>query len=368
MLLGVMVASVLAGADHPLAGLEFRNSGIVRRDMRFRYFDQTVRYVEDIERWNVPRVSMYLYRVEDGNKSDPPIGMRSAVPMGSLGSGTVELRADGSFRDWNIFNNSPASGTPIQCDDALFGIRVRADRAVHASTLRTHLPAGLPAIYQIEYSGAFPVARLRFSDPALPVAVDLYAYSEFYPRDADASATPAAIFTFLLRNPTRQVIETSLLFAVPNHTGGRPIAGEFLTFQTDGEGPLSGTIAIGAAGDGVATEVATASQIGTLWEKFSRLGGVNAAAIPNEAPRYGAVTARASLRPGETRAITFVLAWHLPFRRHMSQTPENYYAKLYRDAGDVAVKVLSRLPTTRCAPGSEPCSTTRCPSGCRMRS
>ena len=249
VLLGVLVASSAVGAEHPLAGLQFRNAGIVRRDMRFRYFDQTVAYVEGLERWNVERVSMYLYRVENAKKSEPPTGMRSAVTLGGLGSGTLELRADGSFRDWNIFNNSPASGAPIQRDDALFGIRVREDGAIHASTLHTHPPAGLPAIFQIEYSGAFPVARLRFSDPALPIAVDLYAYSEFYPRDADASATPAAIFTFLLRNPTRHVIETSLLFAIPNQTDGRTVRGGSLTFQREGKGPLSGTIAVHGAGD-----------------------------------------------------------------------------------------------------------------------
>ena len=27
------------------------------------------------------------------------------VPLGALGTGTVELRGDGSFRDWQIFNN-----------------------------------------------------------------------------------------------------------------------------------------------------------------------------------------------------------------------------------------------------------------------
>jgi len=343
----LVLASGAVCAEHPLAQLQFRNSGVVRRDMQFRYFDQTVAYVEDSERWNVHDTSMYLYQLEGGKKIDPPMGMRSAVPLGGLGSGTVELRADGSFRDWNIFNNSPASGTKIQRDDALFGIRIRPEGGTaRACTLRTHPPVGLPPIAQIEYAGAFPVSRLRFSDPVLAVGADLYAYSEFQPRDADASATPAAVFTFLVRNPTPQAIETSLLFVIPNYTGGRPTGGEFLMFRTEGKDPLSGTIVVRAAGEGLSTEAATASEIGTLWEKFAGSGGVNGAAVPGEAPRYGAVAARSTLRPDETRAITFVLAWHLPFRRHMSQTPGNYYATLYRDAGDVAEKVLSRLDAT----------------------
>lgn len=269
MVLGVLLALSVLAADHPLASLQFRNTGIVRRDMQFRYFDQTVRYAEDLHRWNVTGEARYLYRVEDGKKSDPPIGMRSAVPLGGLGSGALELRGDGSSHDWNIFNNCPAAGAPIQLENALFGIRVREDGAVHASTLRTHPPAGLPAISQIEYPGAFPVARLRFSDPALPLKVELYAYSEFYPRDAEASATPAAIFTFLLHNPTSHAADTSLLLAVPNYTGGRPIFGKFLTIRTDGNGPLAGTIALYAATEGGATEVAVGSDISRLWERFA---------------------------------------------------------------------------------------------------
>ena len=346
VVLGMLAALSISAADHPLAGLQFRNSGTVRHSMQFRYFKQPVRYAEDLNSWNVTGAANYLYRVEDGKKSDPPVGMRSAVPLGGLGSGTLELRADGSFHDWNIFNNSPAAGTPIELDDALFGIRVREHGVTHAFTLRTHPPANLPAISQIEYSGAFPAARLRFSDPAVALKVELYAYSEFYPRDEDASATPAAIFTFLLHNPTNHAAGTSLLFAIPNYAGGRQISGKCLTLRTEGDGPLSGTIALYAATQEGATQGAVASGIDTLWQEFSALGRVNGVRTPGAAPRYGAVTARTCLQPGATQTVTFVLAWYFPFRRHRSEMPGNYYARLYRDADDVAEKVLGRLSRT----------------------
>ena len=47
----------------------------------------------------------------DALKTDPPLGMRSAVTLGGLGAGTIELRADGSLHDWNIFNNHPHNRT-----------------------------------------------------------------------------------------------------------------------------------------------------------------------------------------------------------------------------------------------------------------
>ncbi len=347
-MLSVLVLTGSAFAEHPLAGLQFRNSGVVRKEMQFRYFDQTVSYVEDEERWNTQGTATYLYQVSGTTKTDPPTGMRSSVPLGGLGSGTVELRADGSFHDWNIFNNSPADGGKIQLDGAFFAIRTNSS----AFSLRTHPLGGMPPVSQIEYSGAFPVSRLRFSDPALPVAVDLYGYSELSLRDADASATPAAIFTVLVRNPAKTAVRTSLLFVVPNYTRGRADQNEGLEFRTEGKEPLSGTIAIRAAGEGVSTETATASQLASLWDRFAASGTLAGAALPAETPRFGAVSASATLQPGETRAIHFVLAWHLPFRRHMSQTPGNFYASRYRDASDVAVKVLGRLDDTWTALGS----------------
>ena len=44
---------------------------------------------------------------------DPPSGMRSAVPLGGISCGAVELRGDGSLHEWTIMNQSP--GGSGQC-------------------------------------------------------------------------------------------------------------------------------------------------------------------------------------------------------------------------------------------------------------
>ena len=351
LLLWLGLSASLYAADmqdaKPLAQLAFRNSGTVRREMQFQYFDQAGFYVEDLEHWNVRCRSKYLYQVAAGKKLDPPTGMRSAVPLGGLGSGTLELRADGSFRDWNIFNNSPAGGPKIQIDDAFFALWAQPQhRPAQAWTLRTHPPLNLPSIAQSEYAGAFPVSRLRFADPGLPVTVTLYAYCEYHPRDARASATPAVIFSFDLNNPTRRPITVSLLFNLPNYTEGRGELGQGLVFRKEGKEPLSGSLAIQAAGEGVVTAAGAHSNLPTLWKEFAATGALSRSGPAGEPPKYGAVTARTVLRPGESRLVTFVLAWYLPHRPHQSQAPGNFYATLFVDATDVAAKVLSRLPST----------------------
>eukprot|EP01047_Picozoa_sp_COSAG01_P110579 COSAG01_NODE_39399_length_477_cov_0.658730_1_plen_77_part_10 len=66
--------------------------------------------------------------------------------MGGLAAGSVELRADGSLREWTITNQSPAGGTKVQLMDhtilALDIHRPGAGRNV-TKAIRTHPPPGL---------------------------------------------------------------------------------------------------------------------------------------------------------------------------------------------------------------------------------
>ena len=40
------------------------------------------------------------YLAQGDGSVPPPNGMRSAVPLGGLGAGNFELRADGAFTEW----------------------------------------------------------------------------------------------------------------------------------------------------------------------------------------------------------------------------------------------------------------------------
>ena len=334
-------------AESMLSSLQFRNAGIVRSDMRFEYIDQPLEYAEDVDYWNVTRRAKYLYLFKGGEKLDPPTGMRSSVPLGGLGAGTVELRADGSFRDWNIFNNSPAGGNKIQIDDTFFALWVKSQgSSAQARALRTHPPGHLRGIGQIEYSGAFPVSRLKFTDPALPVDVTLYSYCEFHPHDAKASAAPAVIFTFELKNPTRQAIDVSLLLNLRKFTDGQLEPSHPLTFASAGNSPTSGTIAVTAEGEGSSVTTAASTGIASVWAAFSKNGTLPGAAGTPGIPRYGALAIKASIGPHETKRISYVLAWYLPNRPFKSAVPGNYYTRLYSSADDVAAQVLGRIPAT----------------------
>src|SRR5215469_9021181 len=66
---------------HPLSALQFRNSGRVDTGMQFAYLDQLVAYAEGEDHWHVESSLKYLYEIKQGEKLEPPSGMRSAVPL-----------------------------------------------------------------------------------------------------------------------------------------------------------------------------------------------------------------------------------------------------------------------------------------------
>lgn len=161
----------------------------------------------------------------------PPSGIRSAVPLGGISTGSVELRGDGSFAEWTIQNQSPAGAAKISIyPDALLALRLcgAGTGKCTARLLQTH-PKGvaadtaitaLPPIDAIGYSGTNPVSRLQPTDAALETAAPglnttLFAFSALAVGDMQASARPAIAFTLTLRNDGQQPANASLLLNIP---------------------------------------------------------------------------------------------------------------------------------------------------------
>jgi non-lysosomal glucosylceramidase len=164
----------------------------------------------------------------------PPSGIRSAVPLGGISAGSVELRGDGSFTEWSIQNQSPAGAAKISvAPDALLALRLcgagtGAEPAACAARLLQTQPRGvaanvamLPAVAAINYSGTFPVSRLVPVDSALSSATGsglstaLFAYSSLAAGDMEASARPAIAFTLTVRNAGPRMANASLLLNMP---------------------------------------------------------------------------------------------------------------------------------------------------------
>lgn len=254
----------------------------------------------------------------------------AGLPLGGLGTGSFELHPDGSFREWQIFNNW--GNNPVihiwehwpsfDLPGAFFAIRVsHAGAEPVARILEQHPLFGFPGIQRINYQGEFPVCSLRYSDPELPAEVELEAFPPFVPHDAELSSTPAACLLFKVRNPLPEPAEIALAFSMENPYGSQVRVmkmGERTVMCLDGIGPggdsPSGICAASLsevsefysqpAGD---PEDATHG----FWQWFRATTGLGQKDL-SEAGKRGAVVARVSLAAGESAEVPFILTWYFP--------------------------------------------------------
>ena len=230
-------------ADSPtlaaaLATLPFANVGVVHNETNLTTDYVSVIYLEpeapEKARWawadgHITPFKDHRYVFEgstpgvySNTSRVPPLGIRSAPPLGGLAAGSVELRADGTLRSWTLENASPAGSTKTAwLDAAALGVRISGGgggNASHARLLRTHPPSGLPGVQRLAFSGASPFSRLVPSDAALPPALDLTVYgrSRWRVGDMAASALPAVAFTITAHNPSaHDPLELAFFLSLP---------------------------------------------------------------------------------------------------------------------------------------------------------
>ena len=130
--------------------------------------------------------------------------------LGGIGTGNFEIGVDGQFTTWQLFNTLRDGQVPLY-------FAVRAGGV--AKLLQTTGGPDWPRVKQIEMTGEYPVAVLRFHDPDLPVQFELTAFSPFAPLDSQLSSLPVAAFSFRIHNPTRHKQVVSLAALMQNPVG-----------------------------------------------------------------------------------------------------------------------------------------------------
>ena len=153
--------------------------------------------------------------------------MGSGAPLGGIGTGFVEIRADGCFHEWQIFNSGPwAQDVPSTTNLSGSGpqvlrflLRTRRSSQQTALIRRLYLRSDDNDLYtlpyvqdvkSIEYSSWFPLTSLAYEDETLPVRVSSVLFSPFIPGDARVSGTPGFHVVFTVENTSDEPVEVSL--------------------------------------------------------------------------------------------------------------------------------------------------------------
>jgi len=153
--------------------------------------------------------------------------MCSGAPLGGIGTGFVEIRADGCFHEWQIFNSGPwaqdarSTTAPPAAGPQYLRFLLRARKASDdvAQMRRLYLRSDendlytLPFVQDVEsidYSAWFPMTSLGYNDPTLPVRASAQVFSPFVPGLARDSGTPGFHVVYTLENTCDESVEVSL--------------------------------------------------------------------------------------------------------------------------------------------------------------
>ena len=245
----------------------------------------------------------------------------SAMPLGALGTGFVNLTAAGTFGDSTAENNwlSPRP-VPAKC-----GLTVRVgDKYVALLPDTDPLPA-------LRFWGHYPAADVDFGDTFGDVTVFMRAFAPLIPHDYALSGLPVAFFHFTATNTGSygKALEIGLQWQALAETGaeggGRNPAvahGNVETIQNGVQikmGKGSYAVAVMAEGEG--------------WSLTS---------VPTERDVVRAQAIR-TLDPGVTADVVLALAWNFPtWTSSDGETLRHRYAMVHPDAGSVLNAVLPR--------------------------
>ena len=281
-----------------------------------------------------------------------------AFPLGGVAAGSVALGGRGQLRDWEIFNRpnkgfSPSYAFPaiwVQSGDAKPIARVLEARILPPyegpDGLGSNNAPGLSRLAAAQFTGQYPLARVQFLDPALPVHVELEAFSPFIPHDPDDSGLPVAILRYRLHNPAAVTAKVGIAFSIDNpvhgapedNSGGAAAApkpdsrlNEFRSEDgLDGlvmsntaipaDDPRLGSFVLAAlSGKEARTTYWRGWPKGRwwnspllFWDSFSRDGAL--LDEPQARSTVGALCQQVTIPAGGSATITFLLTWHFPNR------------------------------------------------------
>lgn len=137
------------------------------------------------------------------------------MPIGGLGSGTVWLDGKGCF----TFGQLPEATNDN--DDSTPGgwFAIRAQATGSAPAVRVLQTTGLPGMtpfQTLEFEGGYPLARLRFHDPAFPAETTLTCFNPMIPGDAADSSLPCMVVRVTVRNPGQAPLRVQAIGSLRN--------------------------------------------------------------------------------------------------------------------------------------------------------
>ncbi|MBM3498393.1 MAG: hypothetical protein FJX74_06945 [Armatimonadetes bacterium] len=325
-----------------------------------------------------------------------------AFPLGGIGAGCISLSGRGALVDWEIFNRPNKGYRPGYTFLTLFAqaegqepvFRVLEGQLPPPYQGLLHGPlefagmgfgparetgAGLLRFEECRFTGAFPTAQVALHDGAVPVAARIEAWSPFIPLNDRDSSMPVAVLEVTLENTRDRPVHAVVGFSLENVCGHPELGGcvnrlvreeghgglLMSTEKHQPDSPRFGTLALLTPHPDTTWELSRGPGHWFALSEDLLFGFGETGRFPEQERMepspdgqgaIGSLGLIADLAPGESRTLTFVLAWHFPnFEQYWEAggcacgpaTWPNYYAALWPDAHAVAREVIDRYGELR---------------------
>ncbi|HTE42700.1 MAG TPA: GH116 family glycosyl hydrolase [Steroidobacteraceae bacterium] len=266
---------------------------------------------------------------------------RIAFPLGGLGAGMVCVEGTGALSHLSVRNqpdvfNEPcffaalAIKSPLELARVLegpvpqwklFGGKGDGEGAVGSTY-------GLPRCARARFTPRFPFCTIDLEDDALPLTVQLVAWSPFTPGDADSSSLPVAALEYRFTNRSSQLVEAVFSCNAKNfmeveRSQKRRVQTLPGGFSIHGAGPddrpwETGSFAVTT--DSADARVNAAWFRGGWWDAFTMAWNdvasgsiVSRPAIVDGEPSPGAsLFVPLRFEPGESKTVVVRLSWFVP--------------------------------------------------------
>ena len=281
---------------------------------------------------------------------------RVKMPLGGIGTGTISLSGRGSLVDWELWNRPAKGNSPTGVKAPHFAVRYETkDGTKKARILEGPLfvdeyegaegsPVvnhGFPRFREAIFKAAYPLAQIELRDPDFLLSPRLEAFNPLVQGDPDDSGIPAVLFRWTIANPANERISVSVVGSIKKDDA-------LVITVPDGAYEVSRATDIREPGWHVGAD--------RYWRTFLEKGIVANTPLDDSTAKMDCkanqICAKFILGPGETRKVSFVIAWRNPDRKawgaYDSKNPEdvvgNWYATRYPTAQAAADDLLSRLP------------------------
>ncbi|WP_338602975.1 GH116 family glycosyl-hydrolase [Sulfolobus tengchongensis] len=252
--------------------------------------------------------------------------LNSGVVLGGLGTGSIEIRADGRLYDWTIFNNGGFTERHdirntfyLNQFDFFVGVKSKGKSRIlqaydYYFGASPYTVPWLRPVREVEYVGEPPIAYLKFKDD---FEVTLKAFSPFIPHDIKNSSLPVAIFEYY----TYENSDFILGLKNPFENGKIEFKGDTLVFS--GEVPSNDPRYNGNLC--VRVENGSFAKLDNFphfaeWNEFREKGKI----VKNSGEKWGIATVNGN-------KVTFILSWYFPnhldyYGKKIGHFYENYFS------------------------------------------